>query len=273
MDEYTGGVPFPVSEEEDSYSENISPSSWTPRVTLRCPYENRYDLVNAVSYREWPHGPNGALVIKPLATNFSIAGDGVPADGTKNNDTEAFDYIDALVTCNYEQVLAGSGPQSNSFDFFTESVEPTIEQLRMPHEQLFWEDPTGQGRIVGLSPDQTPTQPLYRERYRRTYFGVTVPLIDDFSILQNHINTNPVDSPLLGITYDPLTVLYTHRELDYNLRTDGSQSANLSVNFMWRQETWRKHWNWEFMDFVGIQNSEGLIEFPRSADLSVVLMS
>ena len=271
MDEYTGGVPFPVSEEEDSYSENISTSSWTPRITLRCPYANRYDLVEAVSYRAWPFSSAGP-VFSPRATGFTIAGDGVPNDGAKNLNTEAFEYIDALVTVTYEQAVGGGGA-NNSFDFFTETVEPTIEYLRYPHTHLFWSggDP---GEISPLSPEQTPGFPVYRERYTRTYFGITLPVPAPFTALQNSINTNPVVSPILGITYDPLTVLYGNRRINYNLRTDGTQSANLSVDFTYRQEGWRRYWNFERQAFEEIETIDGTpIAFPPANDLSPVLLS
>ena len=229
-----------------------------------------------MSYRAWPFSSAGP-VFSPRATGFTIAGDGVPNDGAKNLNTEAFEYIDALVTVTYEQAVGGGGGGggNSSFDFFTETVEPTIEYFRAPHEQLFWS--SNDGSIRGLSPDQTPAYPFYRERYTRTYFGITLPIPTEFTTLQNHINTNPVVSPILGITYAPRTILYGNRRINYNLRTDGSQSANLSLDFTYRQETWRRFWNWGEDGAPGryaeIEDVNGPINFPPEADLSPVLLS
>ena len=114
MDEYTGGVPFQVSEEKGSYSENITTTQWSPRVTLRCPWNNRHDLINVMTGREWPHGPSGPLVIRPRATGFVISGDGEPTSA--NIVTEAYEYIHAVVAVSYEQVV---GPDPVSYTHLT----------------------------------------------------------------------------------------------------------------------------------------------------------
>ena len=285
MNEYTGlnlaGLPnvtFPVSEEEGSYDEGITIDDWTPSVTLRCPWENRYDLVNVLNGARWPNAlnNNGA----PRATGFQIEGDGKPGD-LVNSDTQVYSYIDALVTVSYEQVTVSTDPDPDTpFDFYTETIEPTIEYLRFPHQLLFWPAPAPPaggigpvGRPTPLSPEQTPGFPVYRERYTRTYIGITgIPAA--FTDLQNHINTNPIPSPLLGITYPPRTILYGNRRISYNLKTDGTQSANLSLDFTYRQETWRKYWNFELQDFLEIQTLDGTpIAFPPEADLSPVLIN
>ena len=75
-DEYTGvALAFEVSEEKDSYAETISTDERAPSVTLRCPFENRYDLVDAIRARPWPFATG---TIRPIATRFSIAGHGEP---------------------------------------------------------------------------------------------------------------------------------------------------------------------------------------------------
>jgi len=279
-DEYTGaGLNFEVSEEENSYGESIGTDQWSPSVTLRCLFENRYALITRMRGRTWPHATG---TFRPIATGFSIEGSGVPRGGGTNTDTQLFTYTHALVTCNYEQVAGGNNTNPNAaFEFFTETIEPTIEYLRLPHHELFFPGITPSGGAAGptgpprpLSPEQTPGLPVYRERYMRTYVGISLPLFGPFTSLQNRINTNAVASPLLGVTYDPLTVLYGNRRVGYSLRTDGSQSANLSLEFTYRQETWRKYWDFDQQDFLEIQNANGdPIAFPPEADLSPVLLS
>ena len=275
MNEYTGvALGFTVSQEQGSYAEPVNTSEWSPTITLRCPFVNRYTLIAALTGRAWPHGPSGLGIIRPIAIGFSIRGDGKPDSDTLNTDTQSFDYRDALVTVNYQRAIAsasssGGPPDPNipSFDFFTEVIDPTIEYARLPHDELFWSDTN-----KPLSPEQTPGMPLYRERYTRTYFGIQLPISANFTNLQNHINNADVVSPTLGVTYPAQTVLYGNRRVNYSLRTDGSQAANLSLDFTFRQETWRKHWNFESQSFQEILNQNGdVVEFPPEADLSPIL--
>ena len=256
-----------VSQERNTYSENISFTDRAPTVTLRCPWEERYNVVDSIAGKEWPQGPTVASIVQPIATTFQIRGDGEPQDG-KNIDTQVFDYIDALITINYQQAQrSATAGDPDGFDFFTESVEPFIEYQRVSHVGLRW---NSDGRA--LTPEQAPAFPLYRERYRRTYFGVRLPLAAQFTSLQNHINTQPVVSPLLGVTYAPRTVLYGNRRLNYTLRTNGEQTATLSVEFTYRQETWRQFYNFETGQFDSILNeSGGELAFPPEADTSAVL--
>ena len=279
MNEFTGvfpdGVaPFLVSEEKDSYDEPISTSQWSPSVTLRCPWVNRYQLIGILNGRRWPHATGSTV---PIATGFQVKGDGHPQTPGTNTDSQLFEYVDALITVNYTRAVQSTGTNSMAFDFFTEVIEPFIEYQRVPHDQLYWSDANPNSGIPSrqmLKPEQAPAIPLYRERYTRTYFGINLPLPAVFTTLQNNINSMPVFSPLLGITYAAKTVLYGNRRITYNLRSDGSQAANLSLDFTFRQETWREYWHFDINAYRKIENAAGdEIAFPPEADLSAVLMS
>lgn len=255
------------SEERSSYSEQIDLQTWSPSVTLRCAWDDRYNLYNDLNGKPWI-GADSGDPNPPRALGFVITGEAEvqpPVLGRQD-----YQYQFALLKITYQRVQKSTGGNSSIFDFYTESIEPTIEQLRVPHQRVFFQNA---GSTRALEPDEAPTFPLYRERFKRTYFGMNVPLDSAFTSLQGNINNAAYTSSLLGLTYPARSILYGNRSIQTSVKTDGSQSTNMTLNFTYRQETWRKFWDWESNAFVSMIDGDGnAVAYPPEANLGPVLL-
>ena len=260
----------PCAERHDTYSERLGITGWDPSVTLECKWDRRYDLVNSMYGSVWPDAPAGYFN-PPRALEFTIIGEGTPNPSPTDATTQRHVYDNALVTADFSRVEQGSGAGDQPGDFLykRESIVPKIEQARMPHALLAW-GPDIDSRP--LLPEEAPTIPLYREQFQITYFNIQLPLPPAFTSLQGSISSVAHTSNTLGITYAPQTLLYTHRTIETAFNTGTGASANLTLHFLFRAETWR-----EFLDFdtqslkeVHRWLSTTPLEWPPEADLSLI---
>lgn len=251
------------SEEATTYAESMSLEGWQVQVQLRCAWSDRYNLVNDMWGKVWPDAP-ATFINPPRAVQFSIEGGEqelvIPAD------SQRLPYKSALVTANFITVQETSGVNSSIADYYSESVVPSFEVQKMPHEMFRWSD----GRPV--EPNEAAGFQLSRETFKRTYYGVTLPLDVKFFNLMGDINDGPVTFPILGFTYQKHEILYASRNINYSLKSDGSQAATLEMLFKHRQEGWRKHWNFESQSFEELELYNGTpVNFPIESDLSVLV--
>lgn len=264
------------AEIEGSFTEVQNESTWTQNVSLVCDWSDRNDLIGSIRGNRHPTIGSGGN--PPIAIGFRVQG--LESKDSTDSAAQQFYYKTAQVDVTYKiltpQAPAGGGPNDPSptfnYEYYTETIEPTIEQLRWSHRRLRW----GQGANSRLiEPEEAPTFPVFRERFSRTYIGLVTPIGTAFSTLQGKINKDPVVSNIIGVTYPAQTVLYSNRTINASSSATNfgiDNRVNMTLNFMYRQETWRKFYDVETNNFEKMYTASGSeVQWPQEADLSPVL--
>lgn len=221
------------TEENDSYGENVTLETREPRVTLRTDWNNRYALVNdlQVNLRPWPH--SGGLN-PPRASSCVIRGAGVNGvvDGEQ---TLSYDF--ALVDVTYRPFFQPSDPAAN-YTAFTEVIQPFIEYRNVDHNLLRWGSPTGEP----VARDETTATRLQRMKITRKYFRWEGPLPTLILDAQSKVNELQRTSALLGLPFQPETLLFSPGPIDRVIQSNGDSTLNLQLDFHYKEEGWNQFW-------------------------------
>ena len=239
-----------VTEVVDTYREGFSSNGATGNVTLQCNWDDRYavrdDLI--LTSRIWPYAdPNSILGLRATSadiTPHSCIGNVTPGSPQLQN------YQFAQLAVGYQPAQA-SDPNNllQPFTAFTETITPSVDWRRLDHNLFRF---VSGGQVSPVFRDEAPAVPLGRLAFERTYFNWSGPAPPEFLDAVNTTNSDAVTSQLLGRTFDPGTLIYQPGSANQTVSSDGSQSATLSVRFLYKREGWNRWYNARVGDYAEI---------------------
>lgn len=253
-----------VTEVVGTYREGFSSNGATGNVTLQCNWDDRYavrdDLI--LTSRIWPYAdPNSILGLR--ATSADITPHSC-IDTVITGSPQLQNYRFAQLAVGYQPAQA-SDPDNllQPFTAFTETITPSVDWRRLDHNLFRWLQQAPGGAGTGsLTPtpvfrDEAPAAPLGRLAFERTYFNWSGPAPAEFLDAVNTTNSDPVTSQLLGRTFEPQTLIYQPGSANQTVSSDGSQSATLSVRFLYKREGWNRWYNARIGDYAEIFVHDG----------------
>lgn len=197
-------------------------------VTLRCNWEARHDLVADLlgNRRPWPHG---VWADPPRATAASIRP--FPDAGITVGDSITYDH--ALVDVTYST--------REEVDVISESLEPTVEFLRLDYRNFRWEGAGGRP----LKEDEAPGKVYKSLNLVRTHHAVEPPLPISLLDLIGYVNDVEYFSALLGLTFPAETLLFQPPIPSRTVTSLGSRAFNLQMRFAYKPNGWNVFWRAE----------------------------
>jgi hypothetical protein len=252
-------------EEHGTKSEKISEDVTNCQVTLRCAWASRFALVADIvgNSRAWPY--LGAWTRPPLARSFSIVGD----EALASTVGQSLEYIDALVTVDYDNTTEAGEDTENPETIVNESIEPNQEFQTLDYRKFKWTDAAGDP----LMEAEAPGRPLFSLFLVRNIVKWNPPL--PISILDKIgcVNEAAYVSARLGLTFAIGTLLYVPSPLSHAITTEGSQAWNVTLKFAYKKEGWNKFWRAKTSTYEPIWHSEAAAEYLHypEEDLSPLL--
>lgn len=217
----------------------------TAKVSLECAYADRFllreDLINN-GY--WPYTSDGGYA--PRCQSVTVR----PEPTTYEQDGQAITYETAVLDVDYSyDQSAGSnsgGGAGGGRQLYTETFENQLELLELKMKDVWINtDPADQATLPGNpgpGRKKIKTLPAFREysmSLRRVYYNwVSVP--STFVTLLNTVNNAEVTFPSIGIPYPKETLLFLPRSSNRSVSTDGTAGYTVSVDFIYKKETWNK---------------------------------
>lgn len=224
----------------EDYSIKDAPSA---SVKLRCAWADRYALVqDLLSYqRPWPYWPG--LDYVPLANVCKI--EPFPSAAVQNG--QGMDYEDALITVTYSTL---------AMDLVSEELEPTVEFMQLDHRQFCWGAPDGPPLTAQEAPGvQQRGMNLVRTRY------LVVEIPPAVLLTYGCCNASFYTSPILGLTFNPQTLLYMPPHTARTIRSDGTDGWTVTMKFVVKPQGWNVYWNAKLQEWSPIFVRGGLPYF------------
>lgn len=205
----------------ESYSLTASPEA---RVTLRCAFSDRYGLVADLlgNKRAWPHG---TFTSPPTAQSASIRN----VATTQSSVGQSIVYDHSLIDVVYNH---------ETRDLVAESLEPTADFITLDHRFFRWGSAAG----APLAQGEAPGKLRRGLNLRRTLYNVSSPLSSQLLTSVGGVNDTTYSSTLLGLSFDPGTLLFTPPLLDIVIDTSGTDGFTVDMKFMFRPEGWNQYW-------------------------------
>lgn len=222
-------VPNTLSIDFDAVTGDIVAS-----VQLNCAWNNRWllvaDLLN--NSRVLPSYGVGA----PVALKAAV----VP-EGAHVTLGQGLVWDMAKVTVSYgHKKFEQIGP----YDIVSESLEPMAEFKRLPWQNFRWGSKTG----TPIIQDEAPGKLEVKLNLVRQIFKVPTPLDPLVLTAAGKCNDAAYTSNLLGLTFEPETLLYLEPKFERSIRNDGSDGVNYTQTWSFKPTSWNKFWRAESND-------------------------
>ena len=117
----------------------------------------------------------------------------------------------------------------------SESLEPVVEFLTLPHEQFYWDEQASEP----LSESEAPGKLVRMLDWVYTcHQALAVPAAT--LSLVGKVNDVEITSVTLGVSFPAQTLLYNPPHLEREITTEGAKAWRLTYRFTYRPETWNK---------------------------------
>lgn len=221
---------------------DIESGDFTASVDLMCAWADRYALVTDLLgfARSWPFASGSFPPRARRAGIKSFTGQGY-ADG------QGINYELATVSVQYSNAIqsaSGGGSSSGSssagpYDLFSEEMDNTVEFLQLPYEQFRW----GAANGPAISEKEAPGQQFFSFKLKRTIFQVPGPLPTWLQELIGCVNENEYVSQVLGLTFDPETLLFMPTTTQRTISSDLTAGAfTVGLGFAYKPQGWNKYY-------------------------------
>lgn len=196
-------------------------------VDLTVPWSQRWALVGDLLNNGRPLPDYG--VGAPIALKASVKPFGeMIAFG------QSFVYSEAIVTVSYGiRKFESVGP----FDVVAESIEPQAEFRILPFRNFRWGSKTG----VPLVEAEAPGKLEVKLMLVRQIFKVPTPLSPLALSATGAVHNAAYTSPLLGLSFEPETLLYLEPKFERTLRNNGSDGVNYTQQWAIKHSGWNKY--------------------------------
>ena len=227
-------------EEFSTVDESMTLDRWEASVTLRLPWADRHLAAADVlsNRREWPHG-GPTFGVKPRANSVSW----VPDETRYAAAGQIIFYEDALFTINYSS--------AEETDLVAESLEPSAEFITLDHREFRWSSDDGEPLLEAEAPGRLQRGLTI---VRTLYHLTSIPTVVATGI--GKVNHATYTSGILGLIFQPETLLYTPPTISRTITTGGTKGWNLTVRFMYKPEGWNKFWRAKTNAFAEIYNKK-----------------
>lgn len=243
----TGSVDVPPEPVVIAHSEieNYSSDAWTANVLLESLWENRHAtieniLVNGLS---WPYRPDAGM--------RAISGSVQSVAGAKTSTSSGLHVYDkARIQVNFQKFTNDVGvPGGGEGDaLYYETIEANGEMLKMPPEQrpvagedggwfFSWDEASGQV----ISAEEAPSRLLIGLDYVVKWLGLSSIPVAAINLV-DHVNSDEVVSPSLGLTFPIGTLLFNAPVISRTV-TSGYLSTNkfdMEARWSYRKDGWNK---------------------------------
>lgn len=237
--EYT--IVADVHEEANTAQEDFDrDSGMTAQVTLRCPFSSRWAVVADMfsNRRTWPKyegtGSTSGLR-RPMSRRWTIKGDDARATPAVSGSQMLY-YDTALITVSYD-ISQGEESEDANGQLFTETLEPNVEFLTLPHEKFRWGSKTGPPILENEAPGK---QILSLALTRTTYKVTSIPTA--VLTLIGKTNDAPYTSPTLGLTFAAGTLILLPGSITYTVNADLELAFDYTVKFAFKPDKWNYFW-------------------------------
>jgi len=225
---------------------------------VKCLWADRHDVLIAVGqnggelYPYWK--PSGALATGAAILPLPLAK--MDKDTCKLEFPSEASYNYAVVVIKYStyQMVKLGGL------LVTEELQPSQKLLNLDIQGLTWDDG---GDEDAVQPGDSLTKLLPSFDYVVTYHN-----LDDIPaaayIQVGKINSDPVTSHLLGLTFDVNTLLHTRPTVRRKFEPGTPNKMFLSYRFAFHPKTWQHFWDLD--EWYRVKDDSGLVdvyeEFP-----------
>lgn len=220
----------PCAEMNGSPVEVAGKDSFKATVTLRCTWANRYSLAGEIA--GWSLYPNlsatGARARSISITPFTVVNNETPAQNAS--------YENALVVVEY--VFDKDTPDEDGGTLFSESLEPTAQNLTQPWESFKWK--SGPQIQAG----EAPSKILRGLDYVLTKYNLSAIPAAALTLV-GCCNDATVSASTLGLSFDAETLLFNPPSLQRTVTIGSSPSKKWTAayRFTYKPEGWNKFWN------------------------------
>lgn len=224
-----------ANEEHGARSEHLSlTGDFSAGVTLRCAWADRFNVAAAALGSADPQ--LGLLDVVCLDADITP----VPSEGTA--DGQGIVYEQALVRLKYGMLPGGASetktdPVSGEDVIVTESLEPTIEYIKLDPRGFRWTDNAGRP----VKENEAPSREARGMNIVRAVQNL--PSVHS-SILTLAGKTNQAEyvSTILGITFPVETLLFIPPSVRRVMKSDGTNVMSIVIKFGYKEKGWNKFW-------------------------------
>ena len=218
------------AEMADSVSENWTIDGLEISVDLKVAWALRYDLIADIVGNRKPY---------PYFQHCYCSGASLKSDGaaSANDGAQGLTYASAIVTAKYstkiEEILV------------SETFEPSVEYTQLDHKDFIWGVINEDGGVTLSDPvkeREAPGRALFSMVLSRTIYKVLPPLDPSWLTLPGCVNRDTYTSYLLGLEFEPETLLWMPTTLSRTIKLDGSRAYDLPIKLAYKPEGWNKFW-------------------------------
>ena len=236
-----------------AYSENeqYSAEAWTAQVTLRVPWEDRLAVFENIIQNnlKWPYNPT-ARMIAMSGTITPMAGIHTGVDGNLNT------YPKADIQLTFSR-KAGQQPNEESTEFYTETLEPNGEMLKLPPEMregaTKWRFRWGEASDSPLlRAEEAPTRLTVGLDYVIRWVNMDSIPAAALDIV-DHVNNADVVSASLGMTFEEDTLLANAPVISRTFTSNFDENKwNMEIRLSHRRAGWNSYWDVRTQEFKQI---------------------
>lgn len=227
---YAYGLTTECYEMNGSPVEEATDTSFTATVKLRCPWSDRNSLSAELSnYTAYQSG-----VVQARARSIGI----VPFTAVQGaGPSLQADYEDAIVTIQY--VFDKDTPSESDGVLFSESLEPTAQNLTMQWESFIWK--TSQ---IPILQGEQPGKILRGMDYVLTKYNLAA-IPSAALTLVGCCNLAAMTASTLGLTFAAQTLLFNPPSLQRKVSLGPSPENKWTATYRltYKPEGWNKFWN------------------------------
>lgn len=256
--EYTSAVPS-AAEVHGSYSEIIAvEGNISQQVSIRVPWGERYlaalDIVGNGRY--WPQNN-----IRTMANKCVIR----PELGKYTQDGQAIAYEFAIIQVTYDFLQQGrkdktTDPNTGNEILYTETIEPTWFAAQFKKDNMRW------GSANGNRVDEAQDKRWQRMKFVRTMYGLSV--VPQFFSLIGKTNDTAYSSSILGLTFDPETLLFIPPRISRTVTAEGTKGWTIQTGYDFNEAGWNTFWNSDaqaFQQIWNVKTNKRYFPYPKTS--------
>jgi len=204
--------------------------SFRATVVRVCPWASRNTLAAEIYGEVYPRITGTMaratnITIQPYPDNPDIRG--------LIGDLQHADYDLAKLTIEYET----TGPDVKDGDWFTESIEPTVEFVTLDPADFRWSESQ-----LELSDNEAPGMQVRGLEYKLTRYKLSaVPMA--VKSLVGCVNNAQVSCRRLGLTFSAEELLYHPPVIETKAKMNGSYEMTLAMRFTYKPGGWNTFWS------------------------------
>lgn len=213
-------------------------------VTRICAWASRTTLAAEIYGELYPRIPQTlararSITIVPFPDSPNI--------GAVVGDAQHAAYDLAKLTIQYKT----DGPMEQNGDWFTETLEPTVEFVTLPREGFRWSV-----SHAPLKEGEEPGKQIRGLEYKLTRYKLTsVPA--EVKTLVGCVNNAPISCRRLGLTFAAEELLYHPPTVDVKAKMDGTYELTLAMRFSFKPGGWNTFWNAGTRQWEGLEVDDG----------------